>query len=145
MDAISLLLDRVPVLGRFRGDIKGGLLSAAVGIPLAMGYGMFGFVVLGNDYFLDGALAGLLTAAVVGIVCVALGDKSANVYAPRVITTFFIGILLYGLVHSESQILKSGLLVRVFLDVLGPKKSFQRLKAAGTIAWLVHITLSTTD
>jgi len=108
MDALSLLLDRVPGLGRFRGDIKGGLLSAAGAIPLAMGYGMFGFVVLGNDYFLDGALAGLLTAAVVGIVCVALGDKSANVYAPRVITTFFIGILLYGLVHSESPILKSG-------------------------------------
>ena len=108
MDAISLLLDRVPVLGRFRGDVKGGLLSAAVAIPLAMGYGMFGFVVLGNDYFLDGALAGLLTAAVVGIVCVALGDKSANIYAPRVITTFFIGILLYGLVHSDAPILKSG-------------------------------------
>ena len=108
MDALSLLLDRVPGLGRFRGDIKGGLLSAAVAIPLAMGYGMFGFVVLGNDYFVDGALAGLLTAAVVGLVCVALGDKSANVYAPRVITTFFIGILLYGLVHSESPVLKSG-------------------------------------
>jgi len=43
--------------------------------------------VLGNDYFLDGARAGLLTAVVVGIACVVLGDKSANVYAPRVITT----------------------------------------------------------
>ena len=75
MDTLSLLLDRVPGLGRLRGEIKGGLVSAAVAIPLAMGYGMFGFVVLGNDYFLDGALAGLLTAAVVGIVCVALGDK----------------------------------------------------------------------
>jgi MFS superfamily sulfate permease-like transporter len=108
MDALSLLLERFPGLGRYRGELKGGLLSAAVAIPLAMGYGMFGFVVLGNDYFLDGALAGLLTAAVVGIVCVALGDKTANVYAPRVITTFFIGILLYGLVHSESPLLKSG-------------------------------------
>ena len=106
MDARSLLLDRVPGLGRFRGDIVGGLISAGVAIPLAMGYGMFGFVVLGNDYFLDGARAGLLTAVVVGIACVALGDKSANVYAPRVITTFFIGILLYGLVHSP--VLKSG-------------------------------------
>src|SRR5688572_5453359 len=83
MDARSLLLDRVPGLGRFRGDIMGGLISAGVAIPLAMGYGMFGFVVLGNDYFIDGARAGLLTAVVVGIACVVLGDKSANVYAPR--------------------------------------------------------------
>jgi SulP family sulfate permease len=108
MDARSLLLDRVPGLGRFRGDIMGGLVSAGVAIPLAMGYGMFGFVVLGNDYFLDGARAGLLTAVVVGIACVVLGDKSANVYAPRVITTFFIGILLYGLVNSQAPVLKSG-------------------------------------
>ena len=130
MDAISLLLGRVPVLGRFRGDIKGGLLSAAVAIPLAMGYGMFGFVVLGNDYFLDGALAGLLTAALVGIVCVALGDKSANVYAPRVITTFFIGILLYGLVHSESPTLKSGglgLTLAVLFSIILLAGAFQAL------------------
>ena len=133
MDAISLLLDRVPGLGRFRGDIKGGLLSAAVAIPLAMGYGMFGFVVLGNDYFLDGALAGLLTAAVVGIVCVALGDKSANVYAPRVITTFFIGILLYGLVHSESPILKAGglgLILAVLFSIILLGGMFQALFGA---------------
>ncbi|HEX6158011.1 MAG TPA: SulP family inorganic anion transporter, partial [Burkholderiales bacterium] len=130
MDAISLLLDRVPVLGRFRGDIKGGLISAAVAIPLAMGYGMFGFVVLGNDYFLDGALAGLLTAALVGIVSVALGDKSANVYAPRVITTFFIGILLYGLVHSDAPILKSGglaLTLAVLFSIILLAGAFQAL------------------
>jgi len=130
MDALSLLLDRVPGLGRFRGDIKGGLLSAAVAIPLAMGYGMFGFVVLGNDYFVDGALAGLLTAAVVGLVCVALGDKSANVYAPRVITTFFIGILLYGLVHSESPVLKSGglgLVLAVLFSTILLAGAFQAL------------------
>jgi MFS superfamily sulfate permease-like transporter/CRP-like cAMP-binding protein len=108
MNARALLLDKVPGLGRYYGDIVGGLISAGVAIPLAMGYGMFAFIVLGNDYFPDGALAGLLTAAVVGIACVAMGDKSANVYAPRVITTFFIGILLYGLVHSDAQSLKAG-------------------------------------
>ena len=128
MDARSLLLDRVPGLGRFRGDIVGGLISAGVAIPLAMGYGMFGFVVLGNDYFLDGARAGLLTAVVVGIACVALGDKSANVYAPRVITTFFIGILLYGLVHSP--VLKSGglgLILAVLFSIILLAGIFQAL------------------
>ena len=35
-----------------------GLVSAAVAIPLAMGYGMFAFVSLGDKYFAYGALAG---------------------------------------------------------------------------------------
>ena len=91
-----------------RNNVTGGLVSAAAAIPLAMGYGMFAFIALGNEYFPDGALAGLLSAVVVGIVCVLLGDKSAYVYAPRVTTTFFIGILLYGLAHSDLAVLKSG-------------------------------------
>jgi MFS superfamily sulfate permease-like transporter len=92
----------------FRGEVVGGLVSAGVAIPLAMGYGMFAFVALGNQYFPDGALAGLVTATVLGFVCVALGDRSANVYAPRVITTFFLGILLYSLARSDAPALKSG-------------------------------------
>jgi SulP family sulfate permease len=97
-----------PQRAYFRGDLNGGLISAAVAIPLAMGYGMFAFVVLGDSYFPDGALAGLITAVVVGIGCVLLGDKSAHVYAPRVTTTFFIGILLYGLVQLKAPVLEKG-------------------------------------
>src|SRR5262245_15737205 len=104
----STVLERLGSREQLRAEVVGGLLSAGVAVPLAMGYGMFAFIVLGNDYFPDGALAGLLTAAVVGIVCVVLGDKSANVYAPRVITTFFIGILLFGLVRADAAPLKSG-------------------------------------
>src|SRR5262245_57595936 len=108
MAGISALLEKLPGNAHSRGELAGGLVSAAVAIPLAMGYGMFAFVVLGNEYFPDGALAGLITATVLGIACVALGDKSANIYAPRVTTTFFIGILLYGLAHSEAPVLRSG-------------------------------------
>ena len=42
-----------------RDDFIGGLVSAAVAIPLAMGYGMFALASLGENYFADGALAGL--------------------------------------------------------------------------------------
>ena len=108
MAGISALLQKLPGRADFRGEVTGGLVSAAVAIPLAMGYGMFAFVVLGNEYFPEGALAGLVTAVVLGLACVALGDKSANIYAPRVTTTFFIGILLYGLAHSSAPVLKSG-------------------------------------
>jgi SulP family sulfate permease len=91
-----------------RTDIAGGLVSAAVAIPLAMGYGMFAFASLGENYFADGALAGLTTAFVVAIVCVLLGDKTTTVYAPRVNSTFFLGLLIYGLVHSGTPEIAAG-------------------------------------
>jgi hypothetical protein len=58
-----------------RDDLLGGLISAALSIPLAMGYGMFAFTALGDSYFAYGALAGLYAAIVVGIVCVVLGFR----------------------------------------------------------------------
>jgi sulfate permease, SulP family len=95
-------------LGHLRADMVGGLVSAAIAIPLAMGYGMFAFTSLGENYFADGAIAGLTTALVVAVVCVVLGDKTTTVYAPRVNTTFFLGILIYGLVHSDEPHIAAG-------------------------------------
>ncbi len=80
-----------------------------------MGYGMFAFGALGDSYFAYGALAGLYAAIVVGIVCVVLGDRTTTLYAPRVTTTFFLGALLYQLVHSNAEILRGGNLHVVFL------------------------------
>ena len=42
------------LLSHTRNDVLGGLVSAAVAIPLAMGYGMFAFASLGEDYFAYG-------------------------------------------------------------------------------------------
>jgi MFS superfamily sulfate permease-like transporter len=75
-------------------------VSAAVAVPLALGFGMFVFVTLGDAYFSRGAVAGLIAASVGGFACVALGEYATTVYAPRVTTTFFLGALLYSLVHS---------------------------------------------
>jgi sulfate permease, SulP family len=91
-----------------RADCAGGLISAAVAIPLAMGYGMFAFASFGESYFADGALAGLTTAFVVAVVCVLLGDGTTTVYAPRVNSTFFLGLLIYGLVHSGMPEIAAG-------------------------------------
>src|SRR6266705_3494585 len=90
-----------------RHDAVGGLVSSAIAIPLAVGFGMFAFVTLGDEYFAYGALAGLTSAFVVGVTCVLLGDKTPTVYAPRVTTTFFIGLLLYSLLHSDTSIMQS--------------------------------------
>ena len=95
-------------LKHVRADTAGGIVSAAIAIPLAMGYGMFAFTSLGENYFADGAIAGVTTALVVAVVCVVLGDKTTTVYAPRVNTTFFLGILIYGLVHSDDPQIAAG-------------------------------------
>jgi anti-anti-sigma factor len=84
-------------LASVKSEITAGLVSSAVAIPLAMAFGMFAFVSLGDEYFAYGALAGLVSAVVAGFVCVLLGDRSVRVYAPRITTTFFLGLLLRSL------------------------------------------------
>ena len=85
-----------------RGDVIAGLVSSTVAISLAMAFGMFAFVTLGDEYFAYGAMAGLMSAFIAGVVCVVLGDRSTRVYAPRITTTFFLGLLLYSLLHRDT-------------------------------------------
>jgi SulP family sulfate permease len=87
-----------------RSDIFAGLVSSTVAIPLAMAFGMFAFVTLGDEYFAYGAMAGLVSAVIAGVVGVLLGDRSTRVYAPRITTTFFLGLLLYSLLHRTTTV-----------------------------------------
>jgi sulfate permease, SulP family len=87
-----------------RSDIFAGLVSSTVAIPLAMAFGMFAFVTLGDEYFAYGAMAGLISAVVAGLACVVLGDRSMRVYAPRISTTFFLGLLLFSLLHRAGTV-----------------------------------------
>src|ERR1700704_1359082 len=87
----------VPDAATARTDIVAGLVSSTVAIPLAMAFGMFAFVSLGDEYFAYGAMAGLVSAVIAGVICVLLGDRSTRVYAPRITTTFFLGLLLFSL------------------------------------------------
>ena len=41
---------------------------------------------------------------IAGLVCVLLGDRSTRVYAPRITTTFFLGLLLYSLLHRAATV-----------------------------------------
>jgi sulfate permease, SulP family len=94
-------------MANLRGDLVGGLVSATIAVPLAMGYGMFAFVSLGAGYVVDGVRAGLYTAVIVGAVSVLLAAKSTSVFAPRVTTTFFLGALLYGVMQAHPELLAS--------------------------------------
>src|SRR4051794_8092494 len=86
-----------------RNDVAAGLVSSTVAIPLAMAFGMFAFVSLGDAYFAYGAMAGLISAVIAGVVSVLLGDRSTRVYAPRITTTFFLGLLLLSLLHRDTS------------------------------------------
>jgi MFS superfamily sulfate permease-like transporter/CRP-like cAMP-binding protein len=118
-----------PWLSNVRNDVVGGLVSAAVAIPLAMGFGMFALVSLGDKYFANGALAGLAAAFIVAIVSVVLGDKTPTVYAPRINSTFFLGAFLYGLVHSTIVLQADGIamILVVFFSVILLGGIFQAL------------------
>ena len=128
---------------RLRGDLFGGLVSAALAIPLAVGYGMFAFGALGDSYFAYGALAGLYAATIVGIVCVVLGDGTTTVYAPRVTTTFFLGALLYQLVHSDAEVLRGGnthVVILSFFAIILLGGAFQALFGLVRLGTLIRFT-----
>src|SRR5580693_7937695 len=124
-------------------EVLGGLVSAAVAIPLAMGYGMFAFAPLGEDYFEDGALAGIATAVIVAIACVALGDKTTTVYAPRVTSTFFLGLLIFGLAHSDEPAIGAGgapLVLAIAFSIVLLAGAFESLFGVIKLGTLIKFT-----
>jgi sulfate permease, SulP family len=124
-------------------EVLGGLVSAAVAIPLAMGYGMFAFAPLGENYFADGALAGIATAVVVAIACVALGDKTTTVYAPRITSTFFLGLLIFGLAHSDVPAIRAGgapLVLAIAFSIVLLAGAFESLFGVIKLGTLIRFT-----
>lgn len=104
---------------------------------------MFALVPLGDKYFANGALAGLYAAFFVAIVSVVLGDKTTTVYAPRINSTFFLGALLYGLVHSQIAGPPAGstaLIVVVFFLIIFLAGVFQALFGLVKVGTLLKYT-----
>ncbi|MCW5694443.1 MAG: SLC26A/SulP transporter family protein [Pseudolabrys sp.] len=131
-------------ISTMRPDLSGGLVSAALALPLAVGYGMFAFGALGDSYFAHGALAGLYAAIIAGFACVALGERTTTVYAPRVTTTFFLGALLYQLVHSNAAVLRDGqhlhLALLSFFAIILLGGAFQALFGLVRLGTLIRFT-----
>jgi len=126
-----------------RGDLFGGMVSASLAIPLAAGYGMFAFTVLGDEYFAYGALAGLQAGAIAGLICPLLGERTTLVYAPRVTTTFLLGALLYQLVHSSPTPLQGSQLYTVilaFFAIIFLGGVFQSLFGAARLGSIIRFT-----
>jgi sulfate permease, SulP family len=115
-------------------DGLGGAVSALVSIPLGVGFGMFAFSALGDEYIPLGAVAGIFTTLCLGVVNVVLGDKTKAIYAPRITSTFFIGILLNQMVHSQAAALR-GTSPATLLGIL-----FLTILLAGLFQFLLGLT-----
>jgi len=90
-------------------EARGGFVSAAFAAPLAIGFGMFAFVGLGDEFFGHGVLAGLVGAIVAGLVCVLMNDRTGVLHAPSVVTSFFIGtLILQHVAQAEIAIVRDG-------------------------------------
>src|SRR5262249_45026608 len=103
------------------------------------------FVPLGDEYFAEGARAGLLSAFLAGVVCVLLGERGTMTYAPRITTTFFLGLLLSSLVHSSEPALQTApaalkLLVLLAIVLLAglPQAAFGLLNLGTLIKFTPH-------
>lgn len=71
-------------------NVSGGLLAAVVSLPLSMGLGALAFAPFGPEFVSRGVLAGLYSAAFLGLVAVLMGARGAAIYAPRGLVSFMI-------------------------------------------------------
>jgi len=92
-------------LARLRRDFAGGAASAALALPLCIGFGLYAFSPLGPGYAHYGVLAGLYSALLPPLIAYLLGARSVSVFGPRntsqvVIQSLFANMLATQLLAS---------------------------------------------
>ncbi|HEY5900652.1 MAG TPA: SulP family inorganic anion transporter [Burkholderiales bacterium] len=108
------------------GDLWGGLAAMLVAVPSAIAFGVTVFAPLGAGYAGQGAIAGMLGAAALGLVAAALGGAPRLVSAPcapaaAVLAAFALETAQGGIAPDEALILLTlvGLLCGVLQVVFG--------------------------
>jgi sulfate permease, SulP family len=92
-------------LSWLRHEIAGGAASAALALPLCIGFGLYAFSPLGSEYARYGVLAGLYSALLPPLIAYLLGARSIFVFGPRntsqvVIQSLFANMLAAQLLAS---------------------------------------------
>ncbi|MBI4576222.1 MAG: SLC26A/SulP transporter family protein [Planctomycetes bacterium] len=82
------------------GDLWGGFATTLVALPSAIAFGVATFAALGPEATAQGALAGLVGAAVLGVVGPALGGTQALITAPCAPAAAVMGALAAGLAQG---------------------------------------------
>ena len=92
-----------------RNDVAGGATAALLTIPASMGYGVLALQSLGDQYLPQAVLAGLYCAIFMPLAVLALGGRTATMYAPRSVVALLVGsIVLQTIV--ESPVARAGAL-----------------------------------
>ena len=86
---------------KLRAELAGGVASAILTLPLAIGFGLFALSPLGERYAGYGVLAGLYSAIIVALVAVLLRANSPVVFAPRSMQAYLISMVALHLVQSD--------------------------------------------
>ncbi len=91
-------MDSHTATSRWAGDLWGGLAAMLVAMPSSVAFGILVYTSLGAEYAGQGAMAGLLGAAAIGIVAPLCGRTAGLISAPcapaaAVLTAFIAGIL----------------------------------------------------
>lgn len=92
-------------LAWLRHEFAGGVASAALALPLCIGFGLYAFAPLGPGYASYGVLAGLYSALLPPLIAYLLGARSVSVFGPRntslvVVQSLFANMLATQLVAS---------------------------------------------
>lgn len=103
---------RAPALGVpgtlawLRHEFAGGAASAALTLPLCIGFGLYAFSPLGPAYAHYGVLAGLYSALVPPLIAYLLGARSICVFGPRNVSQVVVQSLFANVLAT--QLLASG-------------------------------------
>lgn len=95
------------------GELRGGMFSAIVAIPLCVGFGLFAFEPLGERYATVGVLAGLYAFVFAPLIAYLLGARNVVVFGPRSMGAFVIHALLAYVVTSSFEARGNNVLVLV--------------------------------
>ena len=71
-------------------NIVAGIIATVVSLPLSMGLGVLTLAPFGPDYTVFGMVAGLYSAAFLGLIAILAGARGVAIYAPRSLVSFSI-------------------------------------------------------
>ncbi|WCJ58564.1 SulP family inorganic anion transporter [Fontisphaera persica] len=86
--------------GNAMNDIWGGLAAMLVALPSSIAFGIAIYLALGREFLAQGVMAGILGAAVLGLVAPALGGAPRLITAPCAPAAAVLGTLALHLTHE---------------------------------------------
>lgn len=85
------------------GEIRGGVVTAVIAMPLCVGFGLFAFEPLGERYAAVGVLAGLYAFVFAPLIAYLLGARTVAMFGPRNMGAFVVHSMLAHVAASSFE------------------------------------------